>query len=218
VSQTLSLYRQDLGNGTKGDALVAYSALGSTGAHWRVRGAVSWWRWQPDAATGQANDSGIGTLDVTVGRSFWESYGPGHSSRLWAQVGGVIPLDNTPSPVSSGQFDWSFSLLSTNRFENVLVFAELGYLNPGDPVGVTYNGQFTGAISASWHRHGWPVYPVASYFGAGPVVEGGPGYGEWSAGLGAILGRRTGILALYSHGTTAGSPEHGFTTVFALRL
>jgi hypothetical protein len=218
ASQTFSVTRTPNGSTTPGEAMVAYTALGATWDRWRVRGAFSWWNWQPDDGTGFAGDSGLGGLHLTVGRRIWSSTGTRTASRGWAQVKGVIPLNDTPSPAGSGEFDWGFSLLTTNRFRDFLVFGEVGYLNPGDPLGTHYNSQVSGAISASWHRRGLPVYPVASYVAAGSAVDGLPGYSEWSAGLGAVAGRRAGVLALYSHGTNAGSPGRGLTVVVTFGL
>ena len=214
ASQTLSLYRYDSENETT----VSYTAVGKTGTRWRVRGAVSWWRWDPGAGSGLPTESGAGTIDLTLGRSLWTSYGPKAASRGWAQVKGTIPLADEPSPLSSGEFDWGFSFLTTNRVRGFLLFLELGYLSPGDPVGVSYNSRISVAASASWRPRGVPFYPVASYARGGSVVEGVPGFGEWSAGLGARLGSRTGVLALYTQGTTASSPDRGFSMIVSLRL
>lgn len=214
ASQTLSLYRYEGGNET----MVAYTALGSTGTQWRARGSVSWWRWNPDDVSGQAAESGIGTLDLTLGRSLWSSFGSKAASRGWAQFKGTIPLANDPSPLSSGEIDWGGSLLTTNRYRDFLFFAELGYLNPGDPVGIAYHSRISAALSTSWHHPGFRVYPVASFAGGGSIVEGSPGFGEWSAGIGTRLGGRTGVLLLYTRGTTSASPDRGLTMIVNRRL
>ncbi|HPF34947.1 MAG TPA: hypothetical protein PLH84_05915 [Candidatus Krumholzibacteria bacterium] len=218
VSQSISVYRDGGSGVVPGESTVGYTALGASGLHWRWRGALSWWRWQPDSGTGLISDSGVGALNVTVGRSLWDSYGAKGASRGWAQIKGAIPLGDSPTPVNSGRFDWGASLLATNRYREFLVFVELGFLSPGDPVGVDYNSQLSGAISVSWHHHGLPFYPVASFVAASPIVDGIPDYGEWSAGLGASLSRRAGLLALYSHGTNTGSPGRGLTAVLTFRL
>lgn len=214
ASQSLNSYRYDGGDETT----VAYTALGHTGRQWRVRGAVSWWRWDPDTGSGLPTETGVGTLDLTLGHNLWSSYGRKTASRGWAQVKGTIPLADDPSPLSSGEFDWGLSILTTNRFRDFLLFVELGYLSPGDPVGVSYNSRVSVAASASWRPRGAPFYPVASYARGGSVVEGVSGFGEWSAGLGARLGSRTGVLALYTQGTTASSPDQGFSMIVSLRL
>jgi len=214
TSQSLSSYRYDSGNETT----IATTAIGKTGARWRARGAVSWWRWDPGAASGLTTETGVGTLDLTVGRSLWASYGPKTASRGWAQVKGTVPLADDPSPLSSGEFDWGFSFLTTNRFRDFLIFAELGYLSPGDPAGITYSNRISVAVSVSWRPRGVPLYPVASYARGGSIIDEIPGFGEWSAGMGAGLGRRVGFLALYSRGTTASSPDHGFSLIASLRL
>jgi hypothetical protein len=214
ASQTLSLYRYDGENETT----VSYTAVGKTGSRWRVRGSVSWWRWDPSTDSGLSTESGAGTLDLTLGRSLWSSYGPQVASRGWVQVKGTIPLAEGPSPLSSGEFDWGLSLLNTNRIRDFLLFVELGYLSPGDPVGVSYNSRVSAAASASWRPRGIPFYPVASYARGGSVTDGVPGFGEWSAGLGARLGSRTGVMALYTQGTTASSPDRGFSLIASFRL
>jgi len=218
ASQSVSLYRQGSGDSVASETTVGYTALGASGRHWRWRGALNWWQWQPDSGSGLDSDSGVGTLNLTLGRNLWSSYGTKASTRGWVQIKGAIPLGDTPTPVSSGRFDWGFSLLGTNRIGDFFVFAELGYLNPGDPVGVNYNSQFSVAFSASWHRRNLPVYPVASFVTASPIVDGIPDYGEWSAGLGTSISRWVSLLALYSHGTNTGSPGRGLTAVVNLRL
>lgn len=152
------------------------------------------------------DDSGLGSIYLTVGRL------------VWVQLKGTVPLQSSPSIGSSGSFDWGGSLLTSNRFRNVLLFAEVGYLSLGDPVGIVYNGQYSAAVSLSWHPVRLPVYPVASLVGASAAVDGDSGYGEWAVGLGAVLGRRTGLSALYSQGMTAVSPQRGATVVFSRRL
>jgi hypothetical protein len=218
ASQSMSVYREGSGDDVSDETMIGYTALGTSGLHWRWRGALSWWRWQPEGDRGLATESGLGALNLTLGRNLWSSYGTKGASRGWAQIKGAIPLDNAPTPVNSGRFDWGFSLLATNRLADFYVFCELGYLNPGDPVDVHYNSQFSGAFSISWHHRRLPVYPVASFISASPILDGYPRYGEWSAGLGAPLGGRAGLLALYSHGTSAGSPGRGLTAIFTLRL
>lgn len=213
ASQSMKLFRFDDGIET----LATYTTLSSTGTDWRARGTLSWWRWNPGDGTGLPSETGPGTLDVTLGRSLWRSYGAGTASRGWLQLKGFVPLRDDPSPLSSGELDWGFSVLSANRRGDFLVFLELGYLIPGDPAGLTYEGGVSGAVSASWHRRGAPVYPVASFVAGSPLVDGDPEFGEWSAGIGAALGDRTGILALYSQGTTAAGPDQGFTLIVTLR-
>ncbi|MGD9546696.1 MAG: hypothetical protein AB7V45_04010 [Candidatus Krumholzibacteriia bacterium] len=214
ASQTLSLYRYEGGNETT----ISSTAIGRTGTRWRVRGAVSWWRWDPDPGTGLSSEAGVGTIDITLGRSLWSSFDPKATSRGWAQVRSAIPLAMGPTPLSSGEFDWGLSLLTMNRFRDFLVLAELGYLSPGDPAGITYDSRFSVATSASWRPGGAVAYPVASYARGGSTFEGTQGFGEWSVGLGVRAGRRTGVLVLYSQGTTDSSPDRGISMVVTRRL
>lgn len=218
ASQSVSVYQEGNGASVPASTTVGYTALASSGLRWRWRGALSWWRWHPENASGLPADAGVAALNLTAGRSLWRFHSVRGASRGWVQLKATIPLDDQPSPVSSGRFDWGFSLLTTNRIGGFFVFAELGYLNPGDPVGVAYQSELSGAVSVSWHRRGLRVYPLASFISASPVVAGDPNYGEWSAGLGASLGAHVGLVGLYSHGTSSTSPGRGVTAIVTVRL
>lgn len=123
-----------------------------------------------------------------------------------------------PPPVSSGRIDWGGSLLAAQRIRELFVLVELGFLEPGDPVDVDYTRQFSGAVSVNWHHRRFPVYPVASFATASPLVDGSPQYAEWAVGLGSTLGARAGLWALYSHGLNTGSPGRGLTAAVSYRI
>lgn len=218
VSQSVGVYRDGGGASVPGETTVGWTSLASSGRHWRWRGALSWWRWRPDDETGPAADAGIGSLHLSLGRHVWDTGNVLGQARGWVRVKGAVPLDDAPTPVSSGRIDWGGSLLAAQRIRELFVLVELGFLEPGDPVDVDYTRQFSGAVSVNWHHRRFPVYPVASFATASPLVDGSPQYAEWAVGLGSTLGARAGLWALYSHGLNTGSPGRGLTAAVSYRI
>ena len=97
-----------------------------------------------------------------------------------------------------------------------LPLGEGDLMSIGEPPGVDYHALLSGSLSVSFHPPGVPLWPLLSYAAATPATPGDPAYGEWSAGAGLSLTSALSVSALYTHGTTAISPRHGFSLTASL--
>lgn len=216
--QTMRWTSQDSGDGYDWNALLGYTGVSTAGSHWRARGVVSYWSWQPGSALEDLDSSGLGAAYLMAGRTVWNWRRPRAFGQIWLQAKASLPLDSTPSIATTGEVDWGGSLLATNRIRDLIVFVEIGYLNPGDPPGLAYRSQGSLAVSASWDPGSFLLRPVASFVTAGQATDTGEGYREWSLGLGVRLDSRTSLSATRSWGTTAASPDRGWSLAFSRRL
>ena len=216
VTQTVRHHGSSYAEGD-GSFTASYTAVTAERGPWRGRASLGWWWWRSDAAGLPADDAGPGSLSLTAGRRLLDHAGPGRSTRVWLQLRAGVPLQDEPTVGGSGEFDWGGSVLAVNRLGRFVVFAEAGWFQPGDPPAYSLDDRLSLAVSASWHPRGLPVYPLAGYVAATGAAAGEPAYGEWSAGLGAVFGRRWGLSVLATGGTAASGPGTGAMAVISVR-
>jgi hypothetical protein len=198
-----------------GDYWISYTSATVRGSAWSLRGSVSWL----EREGGEFPDrSGWGAVYLTAGRRLWSSRsadGPTITGG-WVRVRGKLPLRDEASALGSGEADWGAGLAASVRHRRLLLFAEAGYLDLGEPAGVDYRGLLTGSVTASLHPRSLPFYPVVGVLAASPSSEGEPAYAELSAGVGfRALGRAT-LTILGSAGLTGASPEAGASVTLGL--
>jgi len=216
VSQTLHTAGLHYG-GQSGTMTESYTSVADQRGPWRGRATLGWWWWRTDAADLPPSDSGPGDLYLTAGRRLLRRDRPGGATALWLQAKAAVPLRSGVTAGGSGRFDWGASLLGLARLDRVLVLAEAGYLHPGDPPGYDLRQQGSLAVSASWRPPRLPVYPVVGWLAATRTADGEPGYGQWSAGLGALPSPHLGLSLLVTGGTGGDGPGTGVTAIVSVR-
>jgi len=219
ATQTVRWLRQEQSD-FAGSFLISYSALSWRGRDWDLRGSVSWLSWRETVSDSPGTSgSGFGALYVTVGRRVWGDERSWRSrSRGWVRLRGKLPLQDDYAQTGSGKSDWGASLLTSNRYRELYVLAEAGILKLGEPLGVDYEGLFSGSVSLSYHRFGATAFPVFSFSASTPARREEPAYLEWSGGFGIVWSHDLSTSLLYSRGLTEVSPAEGLATVVSVRF
>ncbi len=209
LTQTVR-WLQPADSANAGTYWISYTSLSFRSERWSLRGSLSWLSWSADSPTAPAADrSGLGAFYVVAGHRLWNSRSLSYAvtSTGWLRLRTKLPLEGNPSPLGSGQVDWGASLFTSTRWKRLLVLAEAGYLDLGNPAGFTYRKLASTSLSVSYRIRDFPLYPLASALASSSSREGDAAYAEISAGVGLAPTRRTGLSVLLSKGLTDVTPD-----------
>jgi hypothetical protein len=199
---------------------ISYTSLSLRSQRWSLRGSLSWLSWDAESPQAPApSQSGLGAFYLTAGRKLWRSTSQSYAvqSAGWFRLRAKLPIEDAPSPLGSGEVDWGASLFTSTRWNRILVLAEAGYLDLGDPADFTYRTLASASVSASYRSYSFPLYPLASALVSSSSQAGDSAYAEMLAGVGLRTSTRTDLTALISKGFTDVTPDHGVALLVSWR-
>lgn len=218
ITQTVRSAQQDYG-GVRGSYLTSYTGAGLRTREWDLRASLSLLSWRDDGGEFVTPDeSGPGSVLLTVGRRLWATRSDDFSARIWLRLKGKIPLQEEFDATGSGEFDWGGSVYAALRFGAVSILAEFGRLDRGSPTGIDYESPSSIFAIASYLPPGARFYPMVGLARSSPLLPGDPSYGEVSAGLGAVVSTELSLAASFAWGTTDISPMNSVSVSAWLRL
>jgi len=201
--------------------IVSYTSLSSRSEKWSIRGSLSWVKWDADVPVEPvSSQSGFGAIYLTGGRRIWDSAKPRNNFRTtgWIRLRAKIPLEQEQSALGSGKFDWGASLFSSTQLNRFLVFVEVGFLELGDPVNISYKPLASASLSMSYRPRSFPLYPLASFLISSSSIEGASSYSEISGGFGCSPSKLTSLSIIFSKGLTSISPRASSAIFFSIRI
>jgi hypothetical protein len=215
MSQTVRWIRSSE-ESASGSYLISYTSMGFRTEPWLLRAGMSWLAWNPEkGATAPTSRSGPSAVYFSVSRLLWGSNrgisSPRSKTQGWIRGRFKVPLREDPSVLGTGESDWGVSIGARRRLGRALLIAEAGYLDLGDPSGVSYRGVGSGSFSLSYRPRRMPLRVFGAMLASSPSLPGDAAYVESSLGVGFAISRRISTTVTGSLGLTPVSPREGIS-------
>jgi hypothetical protein len=213
MSQTVRWIRTSE-ESARGSYVVSYTSMGFRTEPWSLRAGMSWLAWNPEKdATAPSSRSGPSAVYFSFSRLLWGSNKGISSFRSttqgWIRGRFKVPLQEDQSVLGSGESDWGVSIGARRRLGRVLLVAETGYLDLGDPSGVSYKGLVSGTVSMSYRPRRVPFRVFGAMLASSPSLPGEPAYLESSFGVGVAVVEKASATVTGSLGLSKVSPREG---------
>ncbi len=117
-----------------------------------------------------------------------------------------FPTASGMTNVGTGKFDFGASLTLRKGFDSYLVIADMGYLNIGDPSGITYNNPFTYGIGFGKYFNNGNSSLLLYYQGYTEIVSGYAAPQQLSLGFNHQLSSNLTLTIIGGAGLTKFSP------------
>ena len=147
---------------------------------------------------------GLGDIFLTGNYQFHSNYENSFTALINYQI--KFPTANTITNIGTGKFDFGVSVTLRKGFDSYLAIADLGYLNIGDPSGITYNNPFTYGVGFGKYFNDGNSSLLLYYQGYTEIVSGYAAPQQLSLGLNHQLSSKLTLTLIGGVGLTKFSP------------
>ncbi len=147
---------------------------------------------------------GLGDIYLTGNYQFYSSYENGFTASINYQI--KFPTASGMTNIGTGKFDYGTTVTLRKGFDSYLAIADLGYLNIGDPSGITYNNPFTYGVGFGKYFNDGNSSLLLYYQGYTEIVSGYAAPQQLSLGLNHQLSSKLTLTLIGGVGLTKFSP------------
>lgn len=199
-----------LGNNTGG-------MMGNTGSGGIMGGNESSSNsYMPGSSSSMNSNIGLGDIFMTGNYQFYSSYENSFTASINYQI--KFPTASGMTNIGTGKFDYGASVTLRKGFDSYLAIADLGYLNIGDPSGITYNNPFTYGVGFGKYFNDGNSSLLLYYQGYTEIVSGYAAPQQLSLGLTYPLSPKLTLTLIGGVGLTKFSPGLLVSTGISFQL
>ncbi len=147
---------------------------------------------------------GLGDIFMTGNYRFYSNYENSFTASVNYQV--KFPTASGMTNIGTGKFDYGASVTFRKGFDSYLTIADLGYLNIGDPSGITYKNPFTYGVGFGKYFNDGNSSLLLYYQGYTEIVSGYAAPQQLSLGLNHQLSSKLTLTLIGGVGLTKFSP------------
>ncbi len=147
---------------------------------------------------------GLGDIFVVGNYKFYSGYENNFTASVNYQI--KFPTASGMTNIGTGKFDYGASVTLRKGFDSYLAIADLGYLNIGDPSGITYNNPFTYGIGFGKYFNDGNSSFLLYYQGYTEIVSGYAAPQQLSLGLNHQLSSKLTLTLIAGAGLSKFSP------------
>ena len=147
---------------------------------------------------------GLGDIFMTGNYQIYSDYESSFTSSVNYQI--KFPTASGMTNFGTGKFDYGVSATLRKGFDSYLAIADLGYLNIGDPSGITYNNPFTYGVGFGKYFNDGNSSLLLYYQGYTEIVSGYTAPQQLSFGLNHQLNSKLTLTLISGVGLTKFSP------------
>jgi len=147
---------------------------------------------------------GLGDIFMTGNYRFYSNYENSFTASVNYQI--KFPTASGMTNIGTGKFDYGTSVTLRKGFDSYLAIADLGYLNIGDPSGISYNNPFTYGVGFGKYFNDGNSSLLLYYQGYTEIVSGYAAPQQLSLGLNHQLSSKLILTLIGGVGLTKFSP------------
>ena len=159
---------------------------------------------------------GLGDIFMIGNYQFYSDYENSFTSSVNYQI--KFPTASGMTNIGTGKFDDGVSATLRKGFDSYLAIADLGYLNIGDPSGITYNNPFTYGVGLGKYFNDGKSSLLLYYQGYTEIVSGYAAPQQLSLGINHQLNSKLTLTLIGGVGLTKFSPGLLASTGITWRL
>ena len=159
---------------------------------------------------------GLGDIFMIGNYQFYSDYENSFTSSVNYQI--KFPTASGMTNFGTGKFDYGVSATLRKGFDSYLAIADLGYLNIGDPSGITYNNPFTYGVGLGKYFNDGKSSLLLYYQGYTEIVSGYAAPQQLSLGINHQLNSKLTLTLIGGVGLTKFSPGLLASTGITWRL
>lgn len=160
--------------------------------------------YMPGSSSSMNSSIGLGDIYMTGNYQFYSSYENSFTASINYQI--KFPTASGMTNIGTGKYDFGASVTLRKGFDSYLAIADLGYLNIGDPTGITYNNPFTYGVGFGKYFNDGNSSLLLYYQGYTEIVSGYAAPQQLSLGLNHPLSARLTLTLIGGVGLTKFSP------------
>lgn len=147
---------------------------------------------------------GLGDIFMTGNYQFYSNYENNFTALINYQI--KFPTASSMTNIGTGKYDFGASVTLRNGFDSYLAIVDLGYLNIGDPSGITYNNPFIYGVGLGKYFNDGNSSLLLYYQGYTEIVSGYAAPQQLSLGLNHQLSSKLLLTIIGGAGLTKFSP------------
>ena len=147
---------------------------------------------------------GLGDIFMSGNYQIYSDYENSFTAMINYQI--KFPTAGGMTNIGTGKFDYGASVTLRKGFDSYLAIADLGYLNIGDPTGITYNNPFTYGFGLGKYFNVGNSSLLLYYQGYTEIVSGYAAPQQLSLGLNHQLSSKLTFTIIGGVGLTKFSP------------
>ncbi len=160
--------------------------------------------YMPGSSSSMNSSIGLGDIFLTGNYQIYSNYENSFTSSINYQI--KLPTASGMTNIGTGKFDYGASVTLRKGFDSYLLLADLGYLNIGDPSGITYKNPFTYGIGFGKFFNDGNSSLLFYYQGYTEIVSGYAAPQQISLGLNHLLSSKLTLTLIGGVGLTKFSP------------
>lgn len=160
--------------------------------------------YMPGSSSSMNSSIGLGDIFMTGNYQIYSEYENGFTSSVNYQI--KFPTASGMTNIGTGKFDYGVSVTLRKGFDSYLAIADLGYLNIGDPDGITYNNPFTYGVGFGKYFNDGNSSLLLYYQGYTEIVAGYAAPQQISLGLNHQLSSKLTLTLIAGTGLSKFSP------------
>ncbi len=177
--------------------------MGNNGGMMGANGSASN-SFMPGLLSSMNSSVGLGDIFMTGNYKFYSDYENSFTASINYQI--KFPTASGTTNIGTGKFDYGASVTLRKGFDSYLAIADLGYLNIGDPRGITYNNPFTYGVGFGKYFNDGNSSLLLYYQGFTEIVFGYAAPQQLSLGLNHQLSSKLTLTLIGGVGLTKFSP------------
>lgn len=158
----------------------------------------------PGSSSSMNSSIGLGDIFMMGNYRFYSNYENSFTASINYQV--KFPTASGMTNIGTGKFDYGASVTFRKGFDSYLAIADLGYLNIGDPSGITYKNPFTYGVGFGKYFDEGNSSLLLYYQGYTEIVSGYAAPQQLSLGLNHTLSSKLALTLIGGVGLTKFSP------------
>ena len=160
--------------------------------------------YMPGSSSSMNSKIGLGDIYLSGNYQFYSDYENSFTALINYQI--KFPTASGMTNIGTGKYDYGVSVTLRKGFDSYLTIVDLGYLNIGDPTGITYNNPFTYGIGFGKYFNDGNSSLLLYYQGYTEIVSGYAAPQQLSLGFNHQLNSKLTLTLIGGAGLTKFSP------------